>query len=184
MTHDAGAWVRLRGCDDATLQAFHQAPSMFRHPDNPKLQHVLVRDYHGVHCTLITPPAYRPTEALLAELNAAAAEAGVKVWVSTLIVTGPIGAISWQAAGVPSLWIGEVDPEPPPPDRASLGYRPRFFGAGGTSAAPPRDAMVRALLAARDRGFMGVKPPRRSGSSAMATKSACARCSGTCWKGL
>ncbi len=33
----SGSYVRLEGCDDATLSAFRAAPAMFRHPDNPKL---------------------------------------------------------------------------------------------------------------------------------------------------
>ncbi len=125
-----------------------------RRPYQPEYEHGPTNDA-GPICTLIVPAGFPPTTQIIAALGAAAEASGVGVWVCAAAVSGPVGAVTWQAPGLPSLFIGGVDPDPPPPDRAALGYRLRTYGPDGLALWPDHETLVAALLRAKAQGIVG-----------------------------
>ncbi len=109
----------------------------------------------GVVCTLLVPPAFPPTTALLASLKAVSDELGIGLWVITEEVQGPLAAVKWRAPGLPTVWIGGVDPEPPAESERAFGYRPRSYG---DDRVLPSEASLRAaILRAKEMGLLGNK---------------------------
>lgn len=127
-------------------------------------------DADGVACTLVVPPAFPPTADILAALFAAGEAAGLKVWLFLEEVTGPLGAMRWLAPGVPTLWIGEEDPEPRGAGEEP-GYRLRTYGAAGDRLYPEPEAMKAALLRGKEakltgrRGFLARERIQDRGSA-------------------
>ncbi len=112
-------------------------------------------NHEGVIVTVIAPPAFPPMEALLVTIRAAAKEIGVPVSIRPETVTGPIGAVTWSAPGVPTLIIGGADVEPPPANRAEPGYRLRTYGPDGLALCPNPAAIQAALRRAQQLRLTG-----------------------------
>jgi hypothetical protein len=112
-------------------------------------------DVEGVICTVLVPPGFPPSERIVAAVRAAATDAGVGVWVMPVHVSGPIGAVSWRAPGIPTLYIGGQDPEPLPEGRATPGYHLRTYGPDGHALVPDHEALRAAIVRAKERRVTG-----------------------------
>jgi hypothetical protein len=112
-------------------------------------------DLNGVIVTVVLPPAFPPAEALMATIRAAAAETGVPIYISSVAVPGPIGAVTWRAPGLPTVFVGGVDVEPPPAALAEPGYRLRTYGPEGDRLCPDPESIRAALLRSKALGHTG-----------------------------
>jgi hypothetical protein len=111
-------------------------------------------DIEGVLATLLVPPGFPPTEAVVAALRAAAKEEGVGLWPTATYINGPIGAVTWRAPGVPTVYIGGVDAGGPPDD-ASPGYRLRTYGPEGRAFCLDPASLRAAIRSAKERRIVG-----------------------------
>jgi hypothetical protein len=110
-------------------------------------------DGDGVVCTVLVPPGFPPSEHIVAALRAAGKDVGVGVWTLPIHVSGPIGAVTWRAPGVPTVFVGGRDPEPS--ERAELGYRLRTYGPDGRGLCPTHDSLKAAILRGKELRLTG-----------------------------
>ena len=121
-------------------------------------------DVDGVVCTVLVPPGFPPSEKIVGTLRAAAADVDVKLWVQTVHVHGPVGAVTWRAPGVPTLYVGGADAGGPLPQVGeaprlpaddTLGYRLRTYGPDGQALCPDRESLRAAIRRAKESGRVG-----------------------------
>jgi hypothetical protein len=127
-------------------------------PHDPDLSE---RDINGIPCNLVVPPAFPPSKGLLDALAAAARALGVHLWVMPRVVRNSSEATMWMGRGLPTLWIADIDPEPPP-EQSEPGYRLRTYGSDGQKLWPSDESLRRALLEAKEKGLTGRKGERAS----------------------
>jgi hypothetical protein len=125
-----------------------------QHPYRPEYN-ACPADPEGVSCTLIVPAGFPPSAQIVAAVRAAAAAAGLGVWMFPVAVSGPVGAVTWGAPGLPTMFIGGVDPEPPEGDRAALGYRLRTYGPDGAGLWPSPEKLAAAIERAKANRLLG-----------------------------
>ncbi len=137
-----------------------------------------IDDTEGVVVTVLVPPAFPPTEALMTTLRAAAAEAGIGIWVTAASISGAVGAVTWQAPGLPTLMVSGADVEPPAPGDAALGLPAAHLRRGGDRGLPRPRGHQGGAAAGQGAAADGEGPGSRcTWGSSTATASASRRCS-------
>lgn len=98
-----------------------------------------------VHVAILAPRGFPPTDEILRRLHALTRSIRVNLWIRHQAVEGPESAAIEYARGVPSVWIGDQEIEPP---RGGPRYEVRTFSAAEGAQLTPSDEVLGAALRA------------------------------------
>ncbi len=130
--------------DDPTREAVD--PELLACPDDPAGDHRRPR----VSFCVLAPQGFPPAEALTARIHALAAKQHAVAYAVAGPVDGTRSAFEHYARGVPSVWIGGLEIEPPRRQRPSFAVR-TFAAPGGARALLPDDDVLAAAIRAEAR---------------------------------